>query len=125
MPDQSIAYKCPSCNAPLAFDTVTQSFSCDYCGGRFDKNEIEAMTAKAMEILPGELEEPEAEAVWEHNRDEKNEKIFAKDNNLYICPTCGAEVMTDSELSASAFCHYCHSPVVLSGRLSEIGRAHV
>ncbi|MCI8603593.1 MAG: hypothetical protein HFE79_05545 [Ruminiclostridium sp.] len=118
MPDQSIAYKCPNCNAPLAFDTITQSFNCDYCRGRFDKDEIEAMTAKAMEILMQDLEEPEAEAVQEHDRDENNEKIFAKDNNLYVCPTCGAEVITDSELSASAFCHYCHSPVVLSGRLS-------
>ena len=35
----------------------------------------------------------------------------------YICPACGAEIITESELSATAICHYCHSPVVLSGRL--------
>ncbi len=118
MSDQSIAYKCPCCNAPLAFDPVTQSFNCDYCGGRFDKDEIESMTAKAMEVPAEELAEPDSETVQEHDRDEKTEKIFAKDNSLYVCPTCGAEVITDSELTASAFCHYCHSPVVLSGRLS-------
>lgn len=109
MPDQSVAYKCPSCNAPLSFKTETQSFVCDYCGGNYSKLEIEAMTAKAEKTEP---------TAHEHATDEKMQSTFSKDNSLYMCPTCGAQVITDSELSASAICHYCHSPIVLSGRLS-------
>ena len=43
---------------------------------------------------------------------------FGDNNRLYMCPSCGASVFTDTELDASAECYYCHSPVVLSGRLS-------
>ncbi|MCM1054458.1 MAG: hypothetical protein NC394_02950 [Bacteroides sp.] len=109
MPDQSVAYKCPSCNAPLSFKTETQSFVCDYCGGSYSRLEIEAMTAKAEKTEP---------ASHEHIIDEGMQRTFSKDSSLYMCPTCGAQVITDSELSASAICHYCHSPIVLSGRLS-------
>ena len=118
--EQSIAYKCPACNAPLSFKTETGSFVCEYCGGQFDKNEIEAMTAKALEAadqLYFDIPEPE-ETVQEHEVDAKTQEIFGKDNSLYLCPTCGAEIITDSQLAASAICHYCHSPIVLSGRLS-------
>lgn len=36
---------------------------------------------------------------------------------LFSCPNCGAEVVTD-ETTAATECVYCHSPVVLSGRLA-------
>ena len=35
---------------------------------------------------------------------------------LYECPSCGAEIVTE-ETTAATFCYYCHSSVVLSGRL--------
>ena len=45
----------------------------------------------------------------------------ARDQNedalVYICPSCGAEVVTDAT-TAATFCYYCHNPVVLSGKLS-------
>lgn len=108
MPDQTgtVAYKCPDCGADLSFNVEGQDFACQYCGGRFTKEELESLSAKSLEQMP------------EFTQPEKDDSAFVKDNNLYICPTCGSEVITDSELSASAICHYCHSPVVLSGRLS-------
>jgi DNA-directed RNA polymerase subunit RPC12/RpoP len=36
---------------------------------------------------------------------------------LYVCPSCGAEVITD-ETTAATSCHYCSNPIVLSGKLS-------
>jgi len=36
---------------------------------------------------------------------------------VYNCPNCGAQIVTD-ETTAATFCYYCHSPVVLSGRLA-------
>ena len=36
---------------------------------------------------------------------------------VYTCPNCGAELLTDGT-TAATFCFYCHSPVVLSGRVS-------
>lgn len=98
----AVAYKCPSCGASLIFNAATQGFDCEYCGGHFIKSELEALTAKGVKV-------DDAGAEKEH---------FADDSKLYICPGCGAQVITESELSASAICHYCHSPIVLSGRLS-------
>lgn len=98
----AVAYKCPSCNAPLSFNIETQDFTCEFCGGHYNKAQLDKMQSKSLEAAPA------------FDNDQKN---FTNDNNLYVCPTCGAEVMTDSELSASAICHYCHSPIVLSGRL--------
>ncbi len=36
---------------------------------------------------------------------------------VYICPSCGAEVVTDAT-TAATFCYYCHNPVVLSEKLT-------
>ncbi|MBR5091730.1 MAG: hypothetical protein IK093_20090, partial [Ruminiclostridium sp.] len=57
---------------------------------------------------------------WDGGSEELEEKRreFGDANRLYMCPSCGAAVITDSDLDASAECYYCHSPVVLSGRLS-------
>lgn len=110
MNTDAIAYKCPSCGASLNFNAATQGFDCDYCGGHFEKSELEALTAKGAEELF-----PQSEAAPEKNRERER---FANGSKLYICPGCGAQVITESELSASAICHYCHSPIVLLGRLS-------
>lgn len=110
MQTDAVAYKCPSCGASLNFNAATQGFDCEFCGGHFGKSELEALTAKGVEAFPPQDEDsPEKSAEKEH---------FASDSKLYICPGCGAQVITESELSASAICHYCHSPIVLSGRLS-------
>ena len=37
--------------------------------------------------------------------------------DLFLCPNCGAEIVTDAT-TAATYCYYCHNPVVLSGRLS-------
>ena len=42
---------------------------------------------------------------------------FAENNQLYICQSCGAELITDLNTTATE-CVYCHNPVVLKGRLS-------
>jgi len=104
----SVIHQCPSCTAGLTFDAATQSFVCKYCGGQFTQPQLEEIYAKAEKDMQKIAEQALNDEV----------KEFSDNNNLYICPTCGAQVMTDSELSASAFCHYCHNPVVLSGRLS-------
>ncbi len=102
-----VAYKCPACGASLPYSAETSDFKCEYCGSHFSKEQldtpIEGNTYSAFEEQPDLTEK---------------QKEFSEANKLYTCPGCGASVITDSELSASAECYYCHSPVVLSGRLS-------
>ncbi len=102
-----VAYKCPSCGAPLTYSAATLDFACDYCGSHFTKETLDAP-------LEGHTEKISAEEAELYEKQKK----FGEENMLYLCPGCGAAVITDSELSASAECAYCHSAVVLSGRLA-------
>jgi DNA-directed RNA polymerase subunit RPC12/RpoP len=95
-------YKCPNCAAELRFNPKKQGFACEYCESFFTPEECKAaneqMQAHAQENAP--------------KTDE-----FENGNNLYSCPSCGAEIVSDLNTAATE-CIYCHNPVVLKGRLS-------
>lgn len=96
----TLSYKCPNCGAPLLFDPSNESFKCEFCLSSFKRDEIDnTEAAKKAE-----------QAVL------ANEE-FCSGMNEYHCPSCGAQIVTDANTAAD-FCYYCHSPVVLSGRLS-------
>ncbi len=95
-------YKCPNCGAELRFDPKKQGFGCEYCGSYFTPEECKAANEEM------EAEESASAAA-------KTE--FEEGTNLYLCPSCGAELVTDQNTSATECC-YCHNPVVLQGRLS-------
>ncbi len=95
-------YICPNCAAGLQFDPKKQGFSCAYCMSFFTPEECKA----ANEKIETEMQE-EAPKKTE----------FEENVQLYSCPSCGAELMTDQNTTATE-CYYCHNPVVLQGRLS-------
>jgi len=98
----SIQYKCPNCNADLRFNPNKQGFSCEFCDSFFTVEECKA----ANEQMQNDAQAA-ASAMDE----------FAENNQLYICQSCGAELITDLNTTATE-CVYCHNPVVLKGRLS-------
>ena len=95
-------YKCPNCAAELRFNPKKQGFACEYCESFFTPEECKAaneqMQTQAQQNAP-KLDE------------------FEQGNNLYSCPSCGAEIVSDANTAATE-CIYCHNPVVLKGRLS-------
>ena len=99
---ESIQYKCPNCNADLRFHPKKQGFQCEFCDSFFTLEECksanEQMQSEAQQSAPAQNE-------------------FEAGNLLYTCQSCGAELITDSNTTATE-CVYCHNPVVLSGRLS-------
>ena len=99
---ESVQYKCPNCNADLRFHPKKQGFQCEFCDSFFTLEECKAaneqMQADAVQTAPA-LDE------------------FAENNQLYHCQSCGAELITDLQTTATE-CVYCHNPVVLKGRLS-------
>ncbi len=118
-----ISYKCPNCDGELIFDPATQNFKCEYCTSMFSRKELEKMKpdTAAEQQSDGIDAEPFAETeTAEDLGEEAAERAGeqrAEEGMIYICPSCGAEVVTDST-TAATFCYYCHNPVVLSGRLS-------
>lgn len=102
-----VQYKCPNCGANLSFSAEKQGFDCEYCFSFFTEEEIKKAFAENENMALDENVEEQ-----QQNNDE-----FAEHNNLYSCPNCGAEIVSEDTTSAT-FCYYCHNPVILSGRLS-------
>ena len=99
-----VSYKCPNCGGALTFHPESKTFQCDYCLSEVTKEEIEEAALKSE----GSAGMPEEDAGTEPG----GSRMVS-----YICPSCGAQVVT-GETTAAAFCYYCHNPVVLSDQLS-------
>ena len=104
-----ITHKCPNCGGALTFDPSDQKFHCPYCFSIFTEQEVT------------DFEEKQKEATMQHEAppvtDEHSESPPENTMSLFLCPSCGAEIVTD-ETTAATYCYFCHNPVVLSGRCS-------
>lgn len=98
----AVSYHCPNCGGELKFDPKIQKYKCDYCGSDF---EIE------------KRKERKEETKWQNISETKEKELEECHGMIYICPSCGAEIVTD-ETTAATICYYCHTPVILSGRLT-------
>ena len=95
-----VTYKCPSCGAYLAFDPETQRWKCPFCDSVFAQDELtEQDSASAQQSTAAQAPAQGSQLI-------------------YHCPSCGSEIMTD-ETTVATHCYYCHSPVVLQGKLTD------
>lgn len=97
---EAVQYKCLNCGAGLIFDPEKQDFICEYCDSIFKEQDF----FEKDEKLDNEITESLKNDGFENAL-------------LYICPSCGAEIVTD-ETTVATTCYYCSNPVVLSGKLS-------
>lgn len=95
-----IAYNCPNCGAELMFNADKHKLCCDFCESEFTADELSGTDAMAR------AEQMRTDSAQ-----------FCTQMNDYSCPNCGAEIVAD-ETTASEICVYCHSPIVLIGKLS-------
>ena len=100
-----VSFKCPNCGGELVFDPNTQSYSCPYCNSEFSQEQIDTMQ---KENQPSQETSEAADSAKGQEQEEAT---------VYVCPSCGAEIVTDPTTAATE-CYYCHTPVVLSGRVS-------
>ena len=98
----SLTWKCPNCGGGLQFDPGTQDFKCEYCDSHFTQAQLEKVQAEEGEDGKSEGDARTGTAAV-----------------VYMCPSCGAEIVTD-ETTAATFCFYCHNPVVLQGQMEEM-----
>ena len=77
----AVTWKCPNCGGGLLLDPSSQKFKCEYCLSEFSKEQISDLPPKKGE----EQKQEEQELV------------------LYLCPSCGAEIVTE-ETTAATFC---------------------
>ncbi|MDR0821128.1 MAG: hypothetical protein LBN40_01495 [Oscillospiraceae bacterium] len=109
---ESKQYHCPTCNAPITFDASQQKFACSYCGNSFKKETIEVIYDGKGKSDVSQPDQNVSDKVSDAQR-----QVFEQNSREYNCPSCGASVVTNGETAALS-CMYCHSPVILSGKLT-------
>ena len=133
------SYKCPNCAASLVFDADQQKMTCEYCGAKISPEDIVAsavhLNSEAMKQeakRDEELHAPDAAAQTAPDgaeatagagqesaepEDASEVEFFAEEETVqFVCNSCGAAVITDSNTSAT-FCAFCGSPTILPERL--------
>ena len=87
-----MAVICRTCSGKLVFNPASQMLECVSCGGKYRPEDVE----------------------------DENAELHSKyyDTRVYICPQCGAEVIT-SDTEVSTFCVYCGNPAVVFDRVAK------
>ena len=86
---------CPNCGGGLRFEIESQMMACDHCDSRLD---------------PAELD-------YRPKDDAKAAQMF--DSFVYVCPSCGAELMTTDKTDAIGFCPFCGGASMLFDRVRQ------
>lgn len=89
--------RCKGCGANLIFDAQTQSWKCEQCGNTY---------------LPDNI----ADISYEDSKKQESYSIEQPNLTVYRCQSCGAEMVTDENTTAT-FCVYCHTSGILKSRL--------
>ncbi|WP_071131832.1 ATP-binding protein [Enterococcus timonensis] len=124
---EAVTHKCPNCGGGLTFEPADQKFHCPFCLSIFTEAEVldfEKKQAAAHVGATVPIENP-AETLTDVDQTAADKTTDAEaestenatDLEMYLCPNCGAEIVTEPT-TAATYCYFCHNPVVLSGRLS-------
>ncbi len=88
--------KCPNCEGEMNFEPGVQEVVCQYCGTKFNPNEL--------------------------NRDVKASKeVNDLEGKSYMCTQCGARLLTFDE-TAITFCSYCGSQGMLEDKMMAVNK---
>ncbi|MCQ2432157.1 MAG: hypothetical protein MJ175_06080 [Clostridia bacterium] len=106
MPDL-FEYKCPCCGGSVAFDSTSQMLKCPYCDTEFDAKTLQSEDGQTLYNKPDEMHWGEEQEHW------------TEDGNMriYVCNSCGGEVIME-ETTAAAACPLCGNNIVVKGNLA-------
>lgn len=103
---ETFEYKCPCCGGSVVFDSLSQHIKCPYCDTEFDPTSF-ASDEDLVSSAPSDGED-----AGEYFTD-------ADGLRVYICESCGGEIVTDATTAATT-CPFCGNAVVMKGNLSGI-----
>lgn len=105
-----LQYKCPCCGGAISFDSSAQKMKCPYCDTEFETETLKSYDEGLKEDRGDDMSwDTEGGGHWQEGEDE--------DVSIYICSSCGGEIITDETTSASS-CPFCGNPVIFKNRLS-------
>lgn len=104
-----LEYKCPCCNAGLAFAPGVQRLKCEYCDNTFEPDTVRTYN---------ESENPKEDSFsWENTQSESWTEEEQQTMRAFLCPSCGGEIVTE-ETTAATFCPFCDNPTIMPSRIS-------
>ncbi|MDR2378395.1 MAG: TFIIB-type zinc ribbon-containing protein [Bifidobacteriaceae bacterium] len=127
---QGVSFQCPNCGSPLAFDPAVGAQRCAACGSVFAPPGPDAGGpvgggpggGAADGRLTGDIGQSGRRQTPPAARPEAAAgpaREAGSGLSQAECRNCGAQIITATATRASTFCAYCHSPVVLTGQLSQ------
>ena len=100
--EKALDHKCPGCRAPIFFVPSLGKWKCEYCSGEYTLEELQKYNNASS---------------LENNKDVKLSDEVQEVYDSYKCSNCGAEIVADSQTSAT-FCVYCGNTAILKSKLS-------
>ena len=97
--EKALENRCPSCTASIAFNPTVGKWKCEYCGEEFALEDMQQHSDNASGL----------------DKNIEREKQVHTDTSGYVtyhCDSCGAEIVTDEQTSAT-FCVYCGATAIL------------
>ena len=102
--------KCSRCGAAMKYDPELKLLVCEHCGHSYDPGE-------ETENTPKEANDTEFEGFDFASLNDSASVPSAEDLPIYICKSCGAEIVAAPE-QFSLTCPYCDNNIVLSDKAS-------
>ena len=113
-----LIYSCINCGGPVRYDIADKMFKCEYCGSKYTLDEMnKAFPDNENGSIWNKVNAEPQEAARFEKSDVLNAEVKEAVVNAYSCPSCGAEIMADSDTLAAAYCVFCQTPVTISERL--------
>lgn len=103
-------YKCPACGGAIAFDSNIQKMKCPFCDNEFEMETLKAFDEDLKKEAPDDMN-------WNTTAGEDWAEEEADGMSVYVCQSCGGEIVVDDTTAATA-CPFCDNPVVVMGRLT-------
>ncbi len=104
--NELLEYKCPSCGASVEFNTKEQNMKCPYCDTEFDVEALDGLD-EALRTKGDSMEWDKSDATVGDGE--------ADGINIFVCNSCGGEVV-GTAVTAATHCPFCSNPVVVKSR---------
>ena len=105
----------------MAFDGKSGKLNCESCGREIPVEEYERQYGSDSGQAEAEADEDEEAPLGEDTyiRSGSREEEQTVQMQMYHCPSCGAELMTD-EHTAAVICSFCGNPGLIADRMSGV-----
>lgn len=97
-------FKCPNCKGSITFDSDTQKMKCPYCDAHFDVPSLRTWLRDKQESGQDDINWESVSVGWQEGE--------LEGLRVYVCQSCGGEILTDENTVATA-CPFCDNPVVV------------